>query len=189
MFSFSLFFLNLFPPPLFLGCSKNITQQCFWLRLPQSRLSVHRLLHADNLCEISNSDVWMYQRQLHLLIHFIWPIYNLYPTPEDRDNRNYTPGSTHGHQSWTAAATQMGRPWDTLGFDPLTSYRADRWALGGRWGVESGLTGGVGKRCGAGAMRWNSWHSRKVRTFADSARNSEWTRQLRVRCARAFLAF
>lgn len=109
--------------------------------------------------------------------------------PKIGTTKNCTPGSTHGHQSWTPAVTQMGQPWDMLGFDPLTSYRADRWALGGRWGVESELTGGVGKRCGAGAMRWNSWHFRKVRTFADSARSSEWTRQLRVQCACAFLDF
>lgn len=80
----------------------------------------------------------------------VWPTINLYPKPPNQDvcRKNRGSGAKRDHRGQAPEAGQMVQSWDALESD-------QRLLQGGQvgWGVdESELTGGVGKRCGAGEM-------------------------------------
>ena len=105
------------------------------------------------------------------------PAVNLYPSAQDQDDgqKNWGSGAKHGRLGQAPGAGQMGQPWDTF-------ESGQRLLQGGQ----------VGRGCWVGAHRWSwkemwSWRDEleqlaflKVKTFADSARDTEWKRQYRV---------
>lgn len=84
------------------------------------------------------------------LLSLVWPTVNLYPGPQDQEDghKNWCSGAKRGRLGRAPAAAQMGQPWDALQSD----QHLPQGGQVGWGGVESELTGGVGKRCGAGEM-------------------------------------